>query len=69
MATISLMAMGTSALASSDRDVLKGFFNGNNEISAGSATLINQSNVMSGIKTTVEESIIWRKQCDNNRFF
>ncbi|CAH1220731.1 hypothetical protein PAECIP111892_04907 [Paenibacillus auburnensis] len=58
VATISLMAMGTSALASSDRDVFKGFFKGNTEISAGSATLINQSSVMAGIKTTVEESII-----------
>lgn len=58
VATISLMAMGTSALASSDRDVFKGFFNGNNEITAESATLIHQSNVMAGIKTTVEESII-----------
>ncbi|WP_054942581.1 hypothetical protein [Paenibacillus ihuae] len=58
VAAISLMAMGTSALASSDRSVFKSFFNGNTEISAGSATLINQSKVMAGMKTTVEESII-----------
>ncbi len=56
-ASISLMAMGTSVLASSDKDVFKGFFNGNAEIT-GKSTSIHQSNVMAGIKTTVEQSII-----------
>ncbi|MEK4061591.1 MULTISPECIES: hypothetical protein [Paenibacillus] len=58
IAAISLMAMGTSALASTDKAVFKEFFNGNTEISRESATLINQSKVTAGIKTTVEESII-----------
>lgn len=58
MAAISMMAIGTSALASSDRNMFEGFFNGNAEISAGTATIMNQSKVMEGIKTTVEESII-----------
>lgn len=57
-ATVSLMAMGTSALASSDKDILKEFFNGNGGISGASTTLINESNVMAGVKATVEESII-----------
>lgn len=57
-ATVSLMAMGTSALASSDKDAFKEFFNGNAGIPGQSTTLINESRVMAGIKTTVEESII-----------
>lgn len=57
-AAVSLMAMGTSALASSEKDVFKEFFNGNAIISGEATTLMNQSKVMAGIKTTVEESII-----------
>lgn len=55
---ITVMAMGTSALASSEKDYFEVFFNGNAEMSGQSNTLINQSRVMDGIKTTVEESII-----------
>ena len=53
-----IMAVGTTALASSEKENFSIFFNGNTEISEGSSTLIHQSNVMAGIKVTIEESIV-----------
>jgi len=53
-----LMAMGSSVLASSEKDSFTLFYKGDSKNSGEFPTLINQSKVVSGVKTTVEESII-----------
>ncbi|WP_405106606.1 hypothetical protein MHH28_25215 [Paenibacillus sp. FSL K6-1217] len=58
VATISLTAMGTSALASPDHGFFKLFTGGNAGITEGAVTAIHQSTVQAGIVATVEQSII-----------